>query len=458
VLTNAKYIRLFAIFVHILIGFLALSEVVAELYSYIVIVIGFVMIFRSANNHEEVTLWTAYLVGSEVFLRMTKGIFFYELNKYSVIVFLILGLAIEKRRHGIPLIYFFYLALLLLGIVFTDVPFGESLRRVIAFNLSGPFLLGMAAIYFYKRIITKEQLFRALFYLMLPIFSMITFMYLRTPDLAEIRFGGVALSETTGGFGPNQVATIIGFAVFVVASFLYVKERLTGFLFADVLVLIYFAYRGLLTFSRGGMMAAGAALIIFALIMILGGTNKLQNLFKYTIIMSLIMVGIWLYTSNVTGGMIENRYTGKNASGVKKEDVTAGRVDIFQAQLAAFYASPLVGVGVGGGKYFKQSGAESNTSHDEIGRLIAEHGLIGIFMLILLFITPLPNILGQNYYVRAFLISFYLFWFLTINHSAMRVAFPGWIYGLSLIQLTNTNEEESLDEDEVNSEETPINV
>jgi len=458
VLTNVKYIRLFAIFVHILIGFLALSEVVAELYSYIVIVIGFVMIFRSANNHEEVTLWTAYLVGSEVFLRMTKGIFFYELNKYSVIVFLILGLAIEKRRHGIPLIYFFYLALLLLGIVFTDVPFGESLRRVIAFNLSGPFLLGMAAIYFYKRIITKEQLFRALFYLMLPIFSMITFMYLRTPDLAEIRFGGVALSETTGGFGPNQVATIIGFAVFVVASFLYVKERLTGFLFADVLVLIYFAYRGLLTFSRGGMMAAGAALIIFAVIMILGGTNKLQNLFKYTIIMSLIMVGIWLYTSNVTGGMIENRYTGKNASGVKKEDVTAGRVDIFQAQLAAFYASPLVGVGVGGGKYFKQSGAESNTSHDEIGRLIAEHGLIGIFMLILLFITPLPNILGQNYYVRAFLISFYLFWFLTINHSAMRVAFPGWIYGLSLIQLTNTNKEESLDEDEVNSEETPINV
>ena len=457
-LTNVKYIRLFAIFVHILIGFLALSEVVAELYSYIVIVIGFVMIFRSANNHEEVTLWTAYLVGSEVFLRMTKGIFFYELNKYSVIVFLILGLAIEKRRHGIPLIYFFYLALLLLGIVFTDVPFGESLRRVIAFNLSGPFLLGMAAIYFYKRIITKEQLFRALFYLMLPIFSMITFMYLRTPDLAEIRFGGVALSETTGGFGPNQVATIIGFAVFVVASFLYVKERLTGFLFADVLVLIYFAYRGLLTFSRGGMMAAGAALIIFAVIMILGGTNKLQNLFKYTIIMSLIMVGIWLYTSNVTGGMIENRYTGKNASGVKKEDVTAGRVDIFQAQLAAFYASPLVGVGVGGGKYFKQSGAESNTSHDEIGRLIAEHGLIGIFMLILLFITPLPNILGQNYYVRAFLISFYLFWFLTINHSAMRVAFPGWIYGLSLIQLTNTNKEESLDEDEVNSEETPINV
>jgi len=60
----------------------------------------------------------------------------------------------------------------------------------------------------------------------------------------------------------------------------------------------------------------------------------------------------------------------------------------------------------------------------------------------LLFFTPLPIIFGQDYLARAFLIAFYLFWFLTINHSAMRVAFPGWIYGLSLIQLIDTEEEE----------------
>ena len=36
---------------------------------------------------------------------------------------------------------------------------------------------------------------------------------------------------------------------------------------------------------------------------------------------------------------------------------------------------------------------------------------------------------------KAFTISFYLFWFLTINHSAMRIALPGFIYGLSLIRI-----------------------
>ena len=439
---NAKYVRITAIGIHLLLGFLALNRVVAMSYSYAIIVIGIVMIISSSNKNEEASLWSAYLVGSEVFLRMTKGLFFYELNKYSVIIFLIVGLFVEKRRHSIPPIYLLYLLLLLLGIVFTNVPFGVSLRRVIAFNLSGPFLLGIAALYFYKRKIYDFQLYRIFYYLILPVFSMVSYMYFRTPDFKEINFGGVAIAETSGGFGPNQVATIIGFAVFVIASFLFIKQRLSGFLLIDVVALIYMAYRGLLTFSRGGMIAGGAVLVAFAVIMIMGRGNKLLNLFKYSTIMAFIAIGIWLYTSDVTGGMIENRYAGKNARGVKKKDISAGRVDIFQAQLAAFYSSPLVGVGVGGSKYFNENGIKSNTAHDEIGRLIAEHGLIGIFLLIILILVPLPHILSQNYFVKAFLISFYLFWFLTINHSAMRVAFPGWIYGLSLIQLIDTEEED----------------
>jgi len=398
------------------------------------------MILKNANKGEEAALWTAYLIGSEVFLRMTNGLFFYELNKYLVIIFLIVGLIVEKRKHNIPPIYIVYLLLLLVGIAFTNVPYFVSLRKVIAFNLSGPVVLGVAAIYFYRRRYTRAQVFNILYYLTLPVFSMVAYMYFKTPNLAEIKFGGVANSVTSGGFGPNQVATILGFAVFIVATFLYLKERLTGFLILDVLVLVYFAFRGLLTFSRGGMIAAGTALIIFAIVIISGGKNRIFNFFKYTIILSFIVFGVWLYTSNVTGGMIENRYANKNARGIEKKDISAGRLKLFQAQLEAFYSHPFIGIGVGGTKYYNDSNIKGVTSHDEIGRLISEHGLIGIFLLILLLVVPLPHILSQNYYARAFLISFYLFWFLTINHSAMRIAFPGWIYGLSLIRITDSEE------------------
>jgi hypothetical protein len=68
--------------------------------------------------------------------------------------------------------------------------------------------------------------------------------------------------------------------------------------------------------------------------------------------------------------------------------------------------------------------------------LIEEHGLLGVLALLILLLVPLENIYFSNNYQRAFLVSFYVFWFLTINHSAMRIAFPAFVYGLSLIRIS----------------------
>lgn len=111
---------------------------------------------------------------------------------------------------------------------------------------------------------------------------------------------------------------------------------------------------------------------------------------------------------------------------------------ILNEQIASFVENPL-GIGVGNGKY-KRLGAVGNltpTSHNEVGRLIEEHGIIGFMILLLLLGLPLLNFWNMDNYNRAFTTAFYVFWFLTINHSAMRIAFPGFIYGLSLIHITN---------------------
>ena len=152
--------------------------------------------------------------------------------------------------------------------------------------------------------------------------------------------------------------------------------------------------------------------------------------------------GIWLYTSNITGGMIDNRYAGKNSIGVKKKDVSAGRGQIINSQLENFYESPIFGIGVGNGKFKRQESGKHITaaSHNEVGRLIEEHGSLGIIALLILLITPLHNMYFSNNYQRAFLGAFYIFWFLTINHSAMRIAFPAFVYGLSLIRIVPDEE------------------
>jgi hypothetical protein len=433
--------RLLLIGIHILIGFLATFSFFPKIFGFICIIVPFLYLIFKKNFNEEALIFSAYIVGAEVFLRMTDSFVFYESGKYAVILFLTIGFFLGRFNQKFGVQFLFYLFLLYIGIFFTRIPEGESIKNAIVFNLSGPLVLGISAIYFYKRIITKKNLLDAMFCMLLPVFSTVTYLYFKTPDLKEVLFGGTANFAASGGFGPNQVATAIGLGIFIIAIFILMKKRITGFVFLDALFLIYFIYRGLLTFSRGGLVTGIIALVVFSVFYIISNKNSLQIFVKYFAIAITFSVAIWVYTSDVTDGMLNNRYTGKNASGVQKEDISSGRVDILETQIQSFVDNPL-GIGVGNGKYKRESENSDITasSHNEVGRLIEEHGIFGIIMLIGLLTSPLFNILYSNNYQRAFLISFYLIWFLTINHSSMRIALPGFIYGLSLLILVDDNE------------------
>ena len=433
--------RVIFVGIHILIGYLCTFLFFPKIYTLVIFLIAIPQIIFKKNKNEEAFLFAAYLAAGEVFLRMTDGVILYETGKYGVILLLVLGVFVGKFKQKFSVSLTFYLLLLLLGIIFTRVPEGEYIRKTIAFNLSGPFVLGITGLYFYKRSITKENLMNALFFMILPLFSMVTYLYFKTPDLKDIVFGGAANFATSGGFGPNQVATAIGLGIFIIAVFILMKERITRFLLLDVFLLLYFIYRGLLTFSRGGLITGVIALICFSLFYTLYKKISLASFITYVGIVVVFTIGIWLFTSNITGGMLDNRYTGKNASGVQKEDISSGRGAILAEQITSFTENPL-GIGVGNGKY-KRQGAIGNVtaaSHNEVGRLIEEHGIIGFIILLLLLLLPLANFWYGNNYQRAFISAFYIFWFLTINHSAMRIAFPGFIYGLSLINIIHEKE------------------
>ena len=439
--------KLTFLLVHIFFGYLATFSFFPKVYGLVCFIVPIIFIISTNNKDEEAFLFASYVAGAEVFIRMIQGFYLYETGKYAVMLFLLLGIFLGPFKQKFSIHYIFYILLLLLGIVFTQVPEGESLRTNIVFNLSGPIVLGVSALYFYLRPISKQKLMDGLFFMLLPLFSMITYLYFRTPDLEEIVFGGAANFATSGGFGPNQVATAIGLGMFILVAFLFLKERLTGYLYLDAFLLIYFTYRGLLTFSRGGILTAVLALIAFSFFIVLYKKISGQILFKYLLIMSFFIVSIWIYTSNITGGMLDNRYTGKNARGVQKEDITTGRGDVLAFQFTNFLENPL-GIGVGNGKYERMKKVQKVTaaSHNEVGRMVEEHGLIGFILLLLLLIIPLINFFNGNNFQKAFIIGFYMIWFLTINHSAMRIALPGFIYALSLIRITNI--ENNLIEDE----------
>jgi O-antigen ligase len=434
--------KLLFIVIHFLIGYLATFSFFPKIYTIFILLAGFIIVVLSNNKSEEALFVSGYIVGAEVFLRMIKSGISYEFGKYGVIIFLLTGILIGERKQKINMLFIIYIMLLLLGIAFTQVPEGESIRKTIIFNLSGPIVLGISGLYFYKRTITRKELFDLLYFIVLPIFSMVVYMYFKTPDLKTIAFGGSSLMKTSGGFGPNQVVTILGFGIFIITVFMFLKEKLSNYIFLDALFLIYFTYRGLLTFSRGGILTGAIAILIFFIFIFLYQKQTFQSVFKYLLISSFFIFGVWLYTSNVTGGMLENRYAGNNANGEKKKDALSGRGDILDNQLESFKESPIFGIGVGNGRFRRELSGDiiDITSHNELGRLLEEHGLIGLFLLLMLLFLPLPHFYEIDNFQRSLLISFYVFWFLTINHSAMRIAFPGFVYGLSLINITKDEE------------------
>ncbi|MFN0729525.1 O-antigen ligase family protein [Polaribacter gochangensis] len=434
--------KLLLIGIHIVIGYLATFSFFPKIFGFLCIIVPIFFLISQKNFNEEALVFSAYIVGAEVFLRMTNSLVFYESGKYAVILFLTLGFFLGRFNQRFGIHFLFYLFLLFIGVFLTSVPEGESIRKAIVFNLSGPLVLGISGIYFYKRKIAKENLLNSLFSMLLPLFSTVTYLYFRTPDIKEIIFGGAANFETSGGFGPNQVATVIGVGIFIISIFILIKKRITGFVILDVIFLMYFIYRGLLTFSRGGIITGIVVLIVFAVFYIISNKNSLKVFIKYLTIGVTFSMAIWVYTSGATGGMLDNRYAGKNASGVQKEDITSGRVDILETQILSFVNNPL-GIGVGNGKYRRQDTNEHVTavSHNEAGRLIEEHGIFGLIILVGLIIIPFSNIWFSTNYQRGYLIAFYLIWFLTINHSAMRIALPGFIYALSLIIITKNEEE-----------------
>jgi O-antigen ligase len=238
----------------------------------------------------------------------------------------------------------------------------------------------------------------------------------------------------SGGFSGNQVSTILGLGIFLayIRFLIPYKNNLLNVINIGLLGLL--TYRCLLTFSRGGFITAIVMMVVFTVLFI----NWAPLAKKAKASAKLIGLGVggfllWGTVMAATGGLIYNRYSGQNARGEDK-DITTGRADIFSEELMAFFEDPFLGAGVGMGKYFRfELDGELAASHNEVSRMLAEHGILGIFALLILLLIPLVFLLSKNR--NLLMLPFVAFWFLTINHSAMRVALPGFMYGFALLSV-----------------------
>ncbi|MBS7255494.1 O-antigen ligase family protein [Flavobacterium branchiicola] len=427
----------FLVLIHVVIAIVIFSvPFLSKIYALIIPVFGLLITVRNKNRNNEVILVSAYLVGVEVFLRMTGGNFNNEYIKFLVIFFMLIGMVYSNFSKR-ALIFGFFLLLLIPGILVTSAVenFNLDIKKAIIFNLSGPICLAVASMYMLKKRLTFLNLQNVLITMGLPIVTTVTYLFLFNPSVKDVVRGTTSNFATSGGFGPNQVSTILGLGMFIFFTQLILFSKSKKEIVLNGVLLIFISYRAVVTFSRGGVITGVAMILLLLFLLYCFSNSKGKSKISFVAVLSgLIAIGVWGYSSLQTRGLIEKRYANQDAKGRVKKDRLGGREAIIGSDLDAFLSNPVLGIGPGLGKEMRKETLGSATAaHSEISRMLSEHGLFGIFGLLILLITPFTLYINNPQHL--YFLSFYFFWLLTINHAAMRIAAPAFVYALALLSV-----------------------
>jgi O-antigen ligase len=224
----------------------------------------------------------------------------------------------------------------------------------------------------------------------------------------NINYGLQSSAESTHGLAPVQISAYLGF-LSILFFLAIVNETEKKNLFINIVMLVISSTIMLLSFSRGGLYFLAAVVGLYFLF----NAKKMSN---YFLLLLLIPVGIFVYylVTTTTNGLIEERYGTKGAS---------GRDVLVQVALKIFWQNPVTGIGTGNFNteitklhlYEVESGA-----HDEFVRVLAEHGILGIFywaFYIVLFVEVLRRKKIQREYGIYFLVLFCLI----LVHNALKL-------------------------------------
>lgn len=382
-----------------------------------------------------------YAMGLEILYRIGGFLISWELGKYACSWIFLCGLFSSAKRSR-PLPFLCYLLLLLPAIVLVPTDGGvNEWRKQIAFVMSGQVCLVCSGMYFMRRGIPEHQLWNILRLAILPGVSLLVVLFLGR-SVGSVEFSSNANFSLSGGFGPNQVSTALGYFLLLLVFATWNQKVLTLSRWMDYALAALFAFRGLLTFSRGGPVAFVIAVLLTVLGLYFTNHSFRARIGKtlWAMILLVVILGVsFLVANRMTDNWISNRFAGKTTNEVVKgieiddKSLLTGRDDIAVQEWRIFNEHWLTGAGVGMSEVLRGKNSEMKAAHSEPTRLLAEHGLLGAVALFLsLIFFPFNHfILRQSVLSRQFFLLFFVLGFMNTLHSAMRLALPGVLIGFS---------------------------
>lgn len=443
--STLRHLQFWFVF-HLILGYLAtLTPGFIIGWFYIVLFLILYKLLKSQNVEIKLKLLLAllfYLVPFEIIARMsnTSPIIPYEIGKYLTFFVFLCGILLIKKPipHGYLILIF-----LLPGIFIGFIKILDYRHMVM--NTLGLMNLGLG-ISFFGGLVFNRLSFNFNNYLRLliyPLLLSLVFTIIKTPKYDDLEFNLGANFDVSGGFGSNQVSTAFGLGLFLVFYLWIVRSDFTGFWRnLDLIVSMLFLFQGLLTFSRGGVIGGILGIMLLWFSIIFGVRNhKIQkpklNYFRILFLGVPLIFTILLLVNNFTQGQLVLRYQGETTGtliGGKEKtlnSITTGRYDIFLADLEIFLQNPIWGVGVNQSRYLRNSD-NGVVAHIELSRLLAEHGLWGLFIFLFLIYLLLDKLkyLRTQYSILVILFVIGLY---TTFHAATRTFISPLIMSLILL-------------------------
>tara|TARA_Y100001970_G_scaffold289395_1_gene419603 strand:+ start:193 stop:1551 length:1359 start_codon:yes stop_codon:yes gene_type:complete len=435
-----KYISIAVL--HLLLGYCLIKiSGLSTIISWTLIVIGFHEIIKSKDKYHQAAIFAGYLVGMEIVLRMTNANVFWEFGKYGVILFLITGIISKQtKKLNLPFLMLIYFLSLLPSIVLIPYPSFNEWRQIISFNLSGPVTLFISVLYFRGKSINHANVVLILRAIALPILTLSTILLFRLPTMEELTFSSEANYQFSGGYGPNQVSSMLGVLIVLIGLSKINQYSFFNNQILDYSILGLCIIQALLTFSRGGFMVALGSLA-FSWVISIKQNKQVKKVYRYNmLILIIIVISLWNIAADFTGGIMTDRY--KTTLEFNEQGIIGGssRVEIMLTDIEIFLDNFILGVGPGMGKYLriKYTYGKIVSAHSEFTRILAEHGIVGLIGIASLIFFTYKEYFKRISISRVFFICFILVASMTMLHSAMRLAMPGFLFGLAYISIPKT--------------------
>lgn len=396
------------------------------------------------NRPDRIWMAMAMTPGLEVWSRMQDQIPLpYEVGKYSLAYFLFLLVLNLGQRGGAPSAYSsgFWILLLLIPSLWVGLPqfqFGDWV-----FNALAIVELGLGLFLLARQRWNLNQWFRCLRAGLWPLVGVLVYLSIHNPLDLELKFGAGASVELTDGFGSNQVSTILGLGLFLTAVLLVVRRPFFPYIWMNYMLAAWFLVRGMLSFSRGGMLMAIAAILCLSIPYFFSRRGPIWVQLLRLGLVTVLAIGGFIQINAWTGNALWLRYLGETPgtlAGTREKDwrvITSGRTDILRTDWAMFLDYPLFGIGPGQSMPNRpRYGYPVAAAHTEFSRLWAEHGMGGLAVSLILVGFAWSWCRRQKNPALAWILAgFFLLSLGSSLHSAMRTNITLILYWLAAAPL-----------------------